>query len=159
LSILNRVLCTTAFSVENGDDTVGVVDHPLFANLEANTTVAFSDEPNQFSSLHDGVVLLLPLRTPTSLKVLIRNGADEVDRHPGITEVKDDFRCSNIHSTNHPRNEYDQAVCNDLLDFLLQDSANLCLKSSQLLWAVSCEATPMHPLFVFCHILSLLLGN
>ena len=60
VGILDSITRTACFSVIDGDNTRGSVNHPDITNLEARRTIMVADEANKVGIFHDFVVALLP---------------------------------------------------------------------------------------------------
>lgn len=149
--IIYRIFGSAFFSVENGDNSGGVIDHPLISDLEAGSAVALTDIFHEVCGCQYLFVLSLPFLSPTALKAVIGASTHQFDIAPLIAEHQNDLCRPDVHSSCHSRYKDIQPVSDSLADFFFQILRDGFLVPCQLFGAMTRKAHPVQSFFSFGH--------
>jgi len=78
--IINRVFRPALLTVEHGDHTTGVVDHPFIAALEAATIILRRNETDDIGTGQNRSIATLPCWRPCTFKALIGACSNQMNR-------------------------------------------------------------------------------
>lgn len=78
--IINRVFRPALLTVEHGDHTASVVDHPFIAALEAATVILRRNETDDIGTSQNRSIATLPRWRPCTFKALIGACDNQMNR-------------------------------------------------------------------------------
>ncbi len=147
--ILDGVLCTAGGSVEDGDDSGCMVDHPFVPFLEGRRSVRIADEADEVGLVEECLVPLLPIPRPSVFKARKWNGSNEPDSRIAMTQTDYDFTSPDIDPVGHSRDESGIPTAYGRFDFFFQLGYYFFFCACQLLRPVAGEAAAVLPHFLF----------
>lgn len=149
--IIYRVFSSAFSSVENGNNSGRVIDHPLISDLETGSAIARTDIFYEVCCRQYLSVCFLPILTPTALKSLIGASTHQFNIVTLGTEPQHDLGCPDVHSSCHSRYKDIQPVSDSLADFFFQIFRDGFLVPCQLFGAMTRKAHPVQSFFSFGH--------
>ena len=78
--IINRIFRPALLTVEDGDHTASVVDHPFIAALEAATVILRRNETDDIGTGQNRSIAILPRWRPCTFKALIGACGNQMNR-------------------------------------------------------------------------------
>lgn len=115
--IVNRVFRPALLTVEHGDHTTGVVDHPFIAALEAATIILRRNETDDIGTGQCRSIATLPCWRPCTFKALIGACSNQMNRRAIVPETKDDLCSPDVNTSGHTGDESLETVCDSSADF------------------------------------------
>lgn len=144
LGISNRVFRPALLTVEDGDHTTGVVDHPFIATLEAATIILRRNETDDIGTGQSRSIATLPRWRPCTFKALIGACGNQMNRRAIVPETKDDLCSPDVNTSGHAGDESLETVCDSSADFPFKRGYDFYLAFLQFFRAVAGKTYPAH---------------
>lgn len=142
--ISNRVFRPAILTVEDGDYTTGVVDHPFIAALEAATIILRRNKTDDIGTGQSRSIAMLPRWRPCTFKALIGACSNQMNRRAIVSETKDDLCSPDVNTSGHTGDESLETVCDSSADFPFKRGYDFNLAFIQFFRAVAGKAYPAH---------------
>lgn len=117
VGITNCVFRPALLTVEDGDHTTGVVDHPFITALEAATIILRRNETDDIGTGQSRSIAMLPRWRPCTFKALIGACSNQMNRRAIVPETKDDLCSPDVNTSGHAGDESLATVCDSSADF------------------------------------------